>query len=186
MADPTDVEMTQPSEVEPKDSDWVRLETTDGFTYLVKRKVALASGTMRNMLDPTSGYTEAKTRICSMKERGIITEKLVEYMCFKSHYESAASKEDIPANEFMERVPPEGREGYVAEWVSRVRIQPWLIQPRSPTENLWNRFCVMLDLDHLKTQAERRFHRRMRKDIDHVRSALGSMKRVEEYEITSE
>ncbi|EDR09672.1 uncharacterized protein LACBIDRAFT_318989 [Laccaria bicolor S238N-H82] len=54
MADPTDVEMTQPSEVEPKDSDWVRLETTDGFTYLVKRKVALASGTMRNMLDPTS------------------------------------------------------------------------------------------------------------------------------------
>ncbi|KIJ95832.1 hypothetical protein K443DRAFT_682708, partial [Laccaria amethystina LaAM-08-1] len=103
----TDFEMAQPSEVEPKDSDWVRLETTDGFTYLVKRKVALASGTMRNMLDPTSGYTEAKTRICSMKERGIITEKLVEYMCFKTHYESAATKEDIPANEFMERVPPE-------------------------------------------------------------------------------
>jgi hypothetical protein len=39
--------------------------------------------------------------------RGIITEKLVEYMCFKTHYESAASKEDIPASEFMERVPPE-------------------------------------------------------------------------------
>jgi transcription elongation factor B subunit 1 len=39
--------------------------------------------------------------------RGIITEKLVEYMCFKTHYESATSKEDIPANEFMERVPPE-------------------------------------------------------------------------------
>ena len=54
----------QPSEVEPKDSDWVRLETTDGFTYLVKRKVALASGTMRNMLDPTSEWPfgRAKTR----------------------------------------------------------------------------------------------------------------------------
>jgi hypothetical protein len=42
----------------------VRLETTDGFTYLVKRKVALASGTMRNMLDPTSQWLFglAKTR----------------------------------------------------------------------------------------------------------------------------
>ena len=52
----------QPSEVEPKDSDWVRLETTDGFTYLVKRKVALASGTMRNMLDPTSKWPSGRAK----------------------------------------------------------------------------------------------------------------------------
>jgi len=82
-----------------------------------------------------------------------------------------------------------GREDYVAERVSRVRIQPWLIQPRnkscrSRTENFWNRFCMMLDPDHLKKQAEIRFQRRMKKDIDRVTSALGAMKRVEEYEIT--
>ena len=82
-----------------------------------------------------------------------------------------------------------GSEDYVAARVSRVRIQPWLIPPRSKshrsrTENLWNRFCMMLDPDHLKKQAERRFQRRIRKDIDRVTSALGAMKRVEEYEIT--
>lgn len=36
-------------------------------------------------------------------------EKLVEYMGFKAHYESvpAGSKEEIPVNDFMERIPPE-------------------------------------------------------------------------------
>ncbi len=34
-------------------------------------------------------------------------EKLVEYMCFKSHYENVGPKEDIPIKEFLERIPPE-------------------------------------------------------------------------------
>ena len=34
-------------------------------------------------------------------------EKLVEYMGFKAHYESVGSKEEIPVNDFMERIPPE-------------------------------------------------------------------------------
>lgn len=34
-------------------------------------------------------------------------EKLVEYMGFKAHYESMGSKEEIPVNDFMERIPPE-------------------------------------------------------------------------------
>jgi hypothetical protein len=40
---------TKPS-VDPGDQ-WVRLQSLDGFCYLVKRKVANASGTIRNMLD---------------------------------------------------------------------------------------------------------------------------------------
>ena len=41
--------------------------------------------------------------------RGMIVEKLVEYMGFKAHYESLAvgSKEEIPVNDFMDRIPPE-------------------------------------------------------------------------------
>lgn len=34
-------------------------------------------------------------------------EKLVEYMSFKTHYESVGSKEEIPVNDFVERIPPE-------------------------------------------------------------------------------
>jgi len=34
-------------------------------------------------------------------------EKLIEYMSFKTHYDSVGSKEEIPVNDFMERIPPE-------------------------------------------------------------------------------
>lgn len=36
-----------------------------------------------------------------------IVEKVCEYMSFKAHYEGAGSKDDIPINEFTERLPPE-------------------------------------------------------------------------------
>ena len=46
---------------------------------------------------------------CIFIYRGIIVEKMIEYMSFKTHYESAAmsSKEEIPVHDFMERIPPE-------------------------------------------------------------------------------
>ena len=44
--------MTQTADVDEQ-SEWVRLQSSDGFSYLVKRKVAEASGTIRNMLDST-------------------------------------------------------------------------------------------------------------------------------------
>ena len=47
---------------------------------------------------------------CIFIYRGIILEKMIEYMSFKTHYDSTAmsSKEEIPAvNDFMERIPPE-------------------------------------------------------------------------------
>lgn len=39
--------------------------------------------------------------------RGIVTEKLVEYMCFKAHYQNVGPKEDVPVQEMQERIPPE-------------------------------------------------------------------------------
>ncbi|KAF8811227.1 POZ domain-containing protein [Phlegmacium glaucopus] len=104
----TEVEMRDvPNADEQQQSKWVRLQSSDGFAYLVKRKVAEASGTIRNMLDPTGGYAEALSLICDIRERGIIVEKLIEYMSFKTHHESVVSKEETPVNEFMERIPPE-------------------------------------------------------------------------------
>lgn len=32
------------------DDDWVRLTSTDGFSFMVKRNVATASGTLKSML----------------------------------------------------------------------------------------------------------------------------------------
>ena len=43
----------------------------------------------------------------TVSPRGIIVEKLLEYMAFRAHWESATRKEDPPVQEFMERLPPE-------------------------------------------------------------------------------
>ncbi|KAJ7023072.1 BTB/POZ protein [Mycena alexandri] len=99
-----DVEMTKAA----SDSDWVRVTSDDGYSFLVRRKVANASETMRDMLDTAVGnYLEGIERTCPVQQRGVIVEKLLEYMSFKSYYEGAGAKEEVPVQEFMDRVPPE-------------------------------------------------------------------------------
>jgi transcription elongation factor B subunit 1 len=39
--------------------------------------------------------------------RGIIVEKMLEYMAFRAHYENVGPREEIPVNEIMERLTPE-------------------------------------------------------------------------------
>ncbi|KAF5354015.1 hypothetical protein D9756_007050 [Leucocoprinus leucothites] len=95
------------SNTQVSDNDWVRITSTDGFSFIVRRKTAKASGTMKTMLDTSSSYAEAATKTCPSGQRAIIAEKLVEYMSFKSYYETVGPKEDIPLHEFMERIPRE-------------------------------------------------------------------------------
>ena len=40
-------------------NEWVRLTSSDGYDYLVKRKAAMCSGTLRNMLSAESGFSIA-------------------------------------------------------------------------------------------------------------------------------
>lgn len=47
--------------------DWIRLVSTDGYSYLVKRKVAMMSGTLRNMLN--NDFAEAASNTCPIQER---------------------------------------------------------------------------------------------------------------------
>ncbi|KAI0794859.1 POZ domain-containing protein [Abortiporus biennis] len=85
------------------ENDWVRIVTPDKYSFLIKRKVAMASGTLRNMLSTDSRFAEALTDTCEISERGAVVEKLCEYLAYKSLYEG--SKEEIP--DFTERIPPE-------------------------------------------------------------------------------
>ena len=77
---------------EPRDTDWIRVTSTDGFSFMVRRKVANISGTMRNMLDTESesfswvpyhspshdcfcfvgNYAEAITRTCPVMQRYVV------------------------------------------------------------------------------------------------------------------
>ena len=70
-------------------------------------------GHQSDMWDQREVMSFFPLRSCSRRNlrvfyfRGIIVEKLVEYMCFKSQYENIGPKEDIPLKEFQERIPPE-------------------------------------------------------------------------------
>ncbi|KAJ6555085.1 BTB/POZ protein [Mycena vulgaris] len=97
-----DVDMTDAAE-----SDWVRVTSDDGYSFLVRRAVANASETMRDMLDTAGNYAEAIARTCPVQQRGVIVEKLLEYMSFKAHYANAGQRDEIPVQEFMDRIPPE-------------------------------------------------------------------------------
>jgi len=86
----------------PDDERWVRIVSGE-FSFLVKKKVAMRSDTMRDSL--SSGFSEATLRTLDIEERPIITEKVLEYLAHKTTYENAEKKEDIP--DFMERIPAE-------------------------------------------------------------------------------
>ncbi|KAH9942711.1 BTB/POZ protein [Amylocystis lapponica] len=88
-----------------RDDDWVRLVSPDGYSFLIRRKAAVGSGTLKNMLNTASNFTEAKTGICPMNERAPVTEKLCEYLVYKNLYESSPTTREIP--DFTERVMPE-------------------------------------------------------------------------------
>jgi transcription elongation factor B subunit 1 len=45
---------SQPSYIMSSDSDFVRLESSDGYTFVVTRAVARQSGMLKSMLDPES------------------------------------------------------------------------------------------------------------------------------------
>lgn len=52
-------------------------------------------------------FAISKSTFTLFYDRGIIVEKMVEYMSFKTYYESVHPKEDVPVKEFLERIPPE-------------------------------------------------------------------------------
>ncbi|KAI0079210.1 POZ domain-containing protein [Panus rudis PR-1116 ss-1] len=85
--------------------EWVRLISCDGYSYMLKRKAAMVSVTLRHMLDADSNFSEASSNICVLNERGVIVEKLCEYLSYKCLYQNAPPKEDIP--DFLERIQPE-------------------------------------------------------------------------------
>ncbi|KAG6334526.1 hypothetical protein ID866_4560 [Astraeus odoratus] len=98
---------TQPSGQTKKNDDWVKLVSSDGYSFLVKRSVAMISGTLRTMLSTDSTFREARASTCPISERAVLVEKVCEYMTFKAQYENAGPKEEIPLHEFTERLPPE-------------------------------------------------------------------------------
>ncbi|VDB96281.1 unnamed protein product [Peniophora sp. CBMAI 1063] len=86
------------------DDAWIRVKS-GSFTFLVKKKVLLRSGTLKDMLGGDFQEMNERTVDLSASARPIVAEKVIEYLAYKTTYENAGPKDEIP--DFYERVMPE-------------------------------------------------------------------------------
>jgi len=60
--------------------------------------------TVRSLSCFRAGY---RSLVDQSLRSAVLVEKICEYMSFKAQYEAAGPKEEVPLNEFTERIPPE-------------------------------------------------------------------------------
>ncbi|KAK6540403.1 hypothetical protein TWF694_009202 [Orbilia ellipsospora] len=71
------------------------LISNDGFQFVLPKKTAFASKTIRNMFNKNSGYIEAKENCVKFEEmNAIMLEKVCEYFCYKEKFQGV--KGQIP------------------------------------------------------------------------------------------
>ncbi|BEI85379.1 hypothetical protein CcaverHIS002_0507800 [Cutaneotrichosporon cavernicola] len=85
-------------------ADFVTLESADGFSVVVPRKMAMASPTLKAMLDEDAAFQEAASRTARLQYRGIIILKVAEYLAYKVQYADYAAS-DI-REDFLHRIEP--------------------------------------------------------------------------------
>eukprot|EP00617_Octactis_speculum_P019487 CAMPEP_0185746516 /NCGR_PEP_ID=MMETSP1174-20130828/5100_1 /TAXON_ID=35687 /ORGANISM="Dictyocha speculum, Strain CCMP1381" /LENGTH=104 /DNA_ID=CAMNT_0028421265 /DNA_START=31 /DNA_END=345 /DNA_ORIENTATION=- len=81
-------------EDEETPSPWVTFISKEGHEFIVDRKCAMISGTVKAML--SGGFMESKGKISFAEIRGLILEKVIQYMYYKVRY----SKGSIAPPEF--------------------------------------------------------------------------------------
>ncbi|CEL61461.1 Elongin-C OS=Schizosaccharomyces pombe (strain 972 / ATCC 24843) GN=elc1 PE=3 SV=1 [Rhizoctonia solani AG-1 IB] len=84
---------------------WVRITSEDGFSFLLDKRAVECSGTLRDMVDDSLGFTEAHSKTISLAYRAAVVEKVVEYLNFRYLFKDTTKTQDIP--DFSKRIPPE-------------------------------------------------------------------------------
>ncbi|KAJ3368770.1 Transcription elongation factor B (SIII), polypeptide 1 (15kDa, elongin C) [Kappamyces sp. JEL0680] len=73
----------------------VKLISSDQFEFIIDRKCALASGTIKNMLSSPGQFSESVQNEITFRDiKGVILEKVCKYLYYKVAYSNTLS--DIP------------------------------------------------------------------------------------------
>ncbi|AAW40813.1 hypothetical protein CNBA2260 [Cryptococcus deneoformans B-3501A] len=92
------------AQTQPPEDDYVLLESADGYTFVVSRKIACASGMLKSMLDEDAAFEESKNKTCRIQQRGVILAKVIEYLAYKVQWSECLAEE---VNEdFSDRIDP--------------------------------------------------------------------------------
>ncbi|KAF2723929.1 POZ domain-containing protein, partial [Polychaeton citri CBS 116435] len=74
--------------------EYVTLVSSDDYSFVVQRSAACVSGAIRRMLNPDSGFIEARTGVCRFDNiNGLVLEKICEYLYYNEKNKDAR---DIP------------------------------------------------------------------------------------------
>ncbi|KAG7539659.1 hypothetical protein FFLO_03458 [Filobasidium floriforme] len=84
---------------------WVRINSIDGYSFVIPKTIAFGSGVIKSSLDESANFAEVATQTIKLDYRGIIVGKIVEYLHFKHAYKDTAQKEI--QEDFSERIEPE-------------------------------------------------------------------------------
>lgn len=81
-------------ETRKPESEYIKLKSCDSHEFFITRKAAYGSTTIRNMLSGPGLFTESEENEIHFRElRGVILEKVCEYLNYKDKYLNAL---DIP------------------------------------------------------------------------------------------
>ncbi|KAJ3063743.1 hypothetical protein HDU98_000465 [Podochytrium sp. JEL0797] len=76
-------------------ADFVKLISCDGFEFIIDRKCAMASGTIKNMLSSPGQFTEAQQNEVTFRDiKAIVLERVCKYLYYKVRYTN--TKDEIP------------------------------------------------------------------------------------------
>ncbi|KAL7752661.1 elongin C [Sorochytrium milnesiophthora] len=74
-------------------SDTVRLLSSDGFEFVIDRKCAMASGTIKSMLSSPGRFTESQQNLIEFKDiKAIVLEKVCQYLYYRVRYTNSTSE----------------------------------------------------------------------------------------------
>jgi transcription elongation factor B subunit 1 len=66
--------------------DELTLISNDGYHFVVERRTAMISQTLRNMLYGAGNFEEVQTKVIRLPIRAIILERIIEYWHYRSQY----------------------------------------------------------------------------------------------------
>ncbi|KAI8999301.1 hypothetical protein HDU85_006085 [Gaertneriomyces sp. JEL0708] len=74
-------------------SETVKLISADGFEFVIDRKCAMASGTIKNMLSSPGQFTESVQNTVNFRDiKAVILEKVCKYLYYKVRYTNSTSQ----------------------------------------------------------------------------------------------
>ncbi|CAG8797786.1 22632_t:CDS:2 [Gigaspora margarita] len=74
-------------------SEYVKLISSDKFEFIIKRDIALFSGTIKNMLSSPGQFMESEQNTIHFRDiKAVILEKVCQYLYYKDRYNNSTSE----------------------------------------------------------------------------------------------